>query len=301
MFPLNEQRILRILKVYFDYIKNNDAIFEQILQSMFDSDDISPSDIEAFKDVIKNDKLKYALSYTNVTAEFPTIVCLMDLEQQSEKSIGDYLGSEDQDADGYEEADLVGYIGYGIYSINVYTKQIFLTRLLSIFVKMILEHYYTTSAAKDSNFYELEVQLDRFAPDAEYFPANVFHVHIIVRFRYIENFTLFYSLIESIDVSACFGNFVVDSVAFSISTETLADATVGTASSQTLQAVGGSGTYVWSLVSGALPTGLNLSSAGVISGTPLALLEQDRNVYYFTVQATGGGTVTKELSIEILE
>jgi len=210
MFPLNEQRILRILKVYFDYIRSNEAVFERILQSMFDSDDISTEDIEAFKDVIKNDKIKYALSYTNVTAEFPTLVCLMDLEQQSEKSIGDFLGSNDVDGDGYEESDAIGYLGYGIYSINVFTKQIFLTRLLSLFVKMILEHYYTTSDHKDANFYELDVQLDRFAPDAEYFPANVFHVHIIVRFRYLENFDMFYSLIKTIDVSACFGEFTIN-------------------------------------------------------------------------------------------
>jgi hypothetical protein len=196
--------------VYFDYIKNNDALFDKILQSMFDSDDISEADIEAFKDVIKNDKIKYALSYTNVTAEFPTIVCLMDLEQQSEKSIGDFLGSTDVNGDTYEESDEIGYLAYGIYSVNVFTKQIFLTRLLSLFVKMILEHYYTTSDQKDANFYELDVQLDRFAPDAEYFPNNVFHVHVIVRFRYIENFNMFYGLINRIDVSACFGDFSIN-------------------------------------------------------------------------------------------
>jgi len=44
---------------------------------------------------------------------------------------------------------------------------------------------------------------------------------------------------------------------------------VGTSYSQTLAGSGGAGTYVWT-ETGALPTGLSLSSAGVISGTPTA-------------------------------
>jgi hypothetical protein len=50
----------------------------------------------------------------------------------------------------------------------------------------------------------------------------------------------------------------------------LASATVGASYSQTLQASGGAGagSYAWSLASGSLPTGLSLSAAGVISGTP---------------------------------
>jgi len=45
---------------------------------------------------------------------------------------------------------------------------------------------------------------------------------------------------------------------------------VGNAYSQTLQATGGTPPYTWSLEAGSppLPPGLNLSSAGVISGTP---------------------------------
>jgi alpha-tubulin suppressor-like RCC1 family protein len=38
--------------------------------------------------------------------------------------------------------------------------------------------------------------------------------------------------------------------------------------SQTLTASGGSGSYTWTKTSGTLPTGLSLSSAGVLSGTP---------------------------------
>lgn len=62
----------------------------------------------------------------------------------------------------------------------------------------------------------------------------------------------------------------VTASALSISTHSLPAGTIGTAYSQTLQASGGSGTYSWSIASGSLPSGLSLSSAGVISGTPSA-------------------------------
>ena len=52
-----------------------------------------------------------------------------------------------------------------------------------------------------------------------------------------------------------------------ISTTTLPDGQVGVAYSQTLTASGGSAPYVWTLLSGPLPGGISLSSAGVISGT----------------------------------
>ena len=53
-----------------------------------------------------------------------------------------------------------------------------------------------------------------------------------------------------------------------ITTTTLPNGTVRTAYTQSLQATGGTGTRIWSLSSGSLPTNLSLSPAGVISGTP---------------------------------
>ncbi|MGA8442449.1 MAG: putative Ig domain-containing protein [Candidatus Sulfotelmatobacter sp.] len=54
-----------------------------------------------------------------------------------------------------------------------------------------------------------------------------------------------------------------------ILTKALLQATLtGTYLAQTLQATGGSGAYTWSLATGALPTGISLTNAGVISGTP---------------------------------
>jgi len=53
-----------------------------------------------------------------------------------------------------------------------------------------------------------------------------------------------------------------------ITTGSLPGGAVGQAYSQTLAATGGVGGYAWSIASGALPAGLSLSAAGVISGTP---------------------------------
>jgi carbon monoxide dehydrogenase subunit G len=53
-----------------------------------------------------------------------------------------------------------------------------------------------------------------------------------------------------------------------IAPATLPAGTAGTAYSQTLTASGGTGGYTYSLTAGALPVGVALSSAGVLSGTP---------------------------------
>src|SRR5439155_10851615 len=55
-----------------------------------------------------------------------------------------------------------------------------------------------------------------------------------------------------------------------VTTSPLATGTVGATYSQTLTATGAAAPYTWSLISGPLPAGLTLSSAGVISGTPTA-------------------------------
>ncbi len=67
----------------------------------------------------------------------------------------------------------------------------------------------------------------------------------------------------------------------SLSPTTLTAPTVGTAYSQTITATGGSASYAYTLASGTLPTGLTLSGAGVISGTPTNVTSAT-----FTVKAT---------------
>jgi hypothetical protein len=69
--------------------------------------------------------------------------------------------------------------------------------------------------------------------------------------------------------------------AVTITTATLPDGTLTIPYSQTISALGGTGSKTFATASGTLPTGLTLSSAGVLSGTPTAL-----GTYSFTVTAT---------------
>jgi uncharacterized protein YhjY with autotransporter beta-barrel domain len=73
-------------------------------------------------------------------------------------------------------------------------------------------------------------------------------------------------------------------VAVTVNPATLPDGAFGTAYSQTLSATsanGGVGPYTFSVTAGALPGGLTLSNAGVLSGTPTAA-----GSFNFTAQAT---------------
>jgi hypothetical protein len=72
---------------------------------------------------------------------------------------------------------------------------------------------------------------------------------------------------------------------------------MNSAYSQTLAAIGGSGTYTWSITSGPLPAGLSIgSSTGVISGTPTKA-----GISNFIVEVTdsNGLTGSEDLSITI--
>jgi phosphatidylinositol-3-phosphatase len=53
-----------------------------------------------------------------------------------------------------------------------------------------------------------------------------------------------------------------------ITTSSLPSGQVGTSYSSTLQATGGTAPYAWTISGGQLPAGVNLSSGGVLSGTP---------------------------------
>jgi hypothetical protein len=89
---------------------------------------------------------------------------------------------------------------------------------------------------------------------------------------------------------------VQGSAALSISTSSLPNASTGTSYSQTLVAAGGSGGYVWSLVSGTLPAGIGLNAAGVISGTPTTAGTSN-----FTVRVTDSSlaTITRAFVITV--
>src|SRR5437773_935300 len=74
-----------------------------------------------------------------------------------------------------------------------------------------------------------------------------------------------------------------------INPPTLTDAILGTAYSQQLSASGGAAPYRFSLGFGALPPGLTLSQAGLISGTPTAAGSFTFGVLAQDATGAGGG------------
>jgi hypothetical protein len=84
-----------------------------------------------------------------------------------------------------------------------------------------------------------------------------------------------------------------------INTTSLNDGVVGFAYNQTLSSTGGNSNFTWSVFSGALPPGLTLSSAGLISGAPAG----PAGTASFTVQVQDTGTPqqtkTQPLTIRI--
>ena len=84
----------------------------------------------------------------------------------------------------------------------------------------------------------------------------------------------------------------------SVTTTLLAGGSLGTAYSQTLQAIGGTPPYTWSISAGTLPAGLTLSnsSTGAITGTPTATGKSN-----FTVKVadSAAASATANLSITI--
>lgn len=72
--------------------------------------------------------------------------------------------------------------------------------------------------------------------------------------------------------------------------------TVDEVFSQQLAASGGGSPFVWSISAGALPTGITLSSAGLLAGTPTVADDYD-----FTVRVTdeNGRTDTQAASVTV--
>ena len=198
-YPFQEYKILRIIQSAFAALKSTGSAFDQTFAYLFDRMDLSDSDRNAFKDIILNDRLQYHTTYSTISTVLPTIVVIMDQETMIEenKPIGGVLGSEiTYDGTDTEE---YGNIMQGVYSINILAKQILLIRILGTFVRFMLEQYSVTH----DDMPDLDINTDRFSPDAEFFPQDVFHIHLIVRFRYVESWNEVWGPINQIFLQSC--------------------------------------------------------------------------------------------------
>lgn len=82
-----------------------------------------------------------------------------------------------------------------------------------------------------------------------------------------------------------------------ITTRTLPTGTIGQPYSQPVEATGGTGARMWSIIAGSLPAGLNLNGAtGVISGTPVV---PGTSSFTVSVQDAAGQSDQQALSITI--
>lgn len=77
---------------------------------------------------------------------------------------------------------------------------------------------------------------------------------------------------------------------------TTPDGTVNVSYVSVLQASGGTSPYNWSITSGTLPAGLNLSATGIISGTPTAA---GTSTFTAQVKDAAGATATLNLTLKI--
>lgn len=82
----------------------------------------------------------------------------------------------------------------------------------------------------------------------------------------------------------------------SISPTSLPEAALGANYTQSLSATGGTSPYTWSIADGNLPSGLALTSSGLITGTP-----NQARTFFFTIRASDseGNSATQALSITV--
>ncbi|MCX6006646.1 MAG: putative Ig domain-containing protein, partial [Chloroflexi bacterium] len=110
------------------------------------------------------------------------------------------------------------------------------------------------------------------------------------------NFTVLVTDTNSLTANKALSITVSPGIPLSITTSSLASGKTGANYSATLAATGGTNSYTWTLTDGSLPTGLTLSSTGVISGTPATAAT---NSFSITVTDTKSHTANKTLSITI--
>ncbi|MGD1093719.1 MAG: PKD domain-containing protein, partial [Bryobacteraceae bacterium] len=85
-----------------------------------------------------------------------------------------------------------------------------------------------------------------------------------------------------------------------ITTTQLNTGLLGAPYSQQLTASGGSGTYTWSVTSGTLPTGMTLSTGGLLGGTPSATTPQNGTPITFKITDTSSPVQTATATLTLL-
>lgn len=121
----------------------------------------------------------------------------------------------------------------------------------------------------------------------------------------VVNSTTYYYVATSVNLTTCPTGQVCESgnsnqatavipSPLQITTTSLPAGGVSVAYNQTLVATGGTTPYTWAVTAGTLPTGLTLSTAGVISGTPTAT-----GTFNFTVQVTDAASFTATAGLTI--
>jgi hypothetical protein len=118
-------------------------------------------------------------------------------------------------------------------------------------------------------------------------PANVGSVAFVIRVR---------DALGTTSTKSLFITILVPPPPLLIQTISLPDTAAERPYTQVLQASGGIAPYTWSLASGSLGTGLNLSSSGTISGTPLT---PGTAVFAVRVTDSAQQTATRTLAIKI--
>jgi hypothetical protein len=105
--------------------------------------------------------------------------------------------------------------------------------------------------------------------------------------------------ITATDASGCTGmksyTLTINCATITLSPATLPDGTVGATYNQTITASSGTAPYTFAVTSGALPPGITLSSAGLLSGTPTS-----PGSFPFTVTATDANGCTGSRSYTVL-
>ncbi len=91
----------------------------------------------------------------------------------------------------------------------------------------------------------------------------------------------------------------VTTVPITITTATLAAGTIGASYNQALTATGGTTPYTWTVTAGALPAGLTLAGAGVITGIPTAAANAVGVTFQATDSSTPAITTTRSLAFTI--